>query len=114
MAEQGAPNQTGSAGHHERNKVSGEGAVNASEATATSGGFEGATDRDPDAAPDRDLSGNEAPSMGGAVAQPGGGDPTQTSVAPGGDKISNPDVNGQDMARETIGEDKRSSALPGR
>jgi hypothetical protein len=114
MAEQGGPNETGKAGHNETNKVAGEGAVNASGAETTSGGGEGRTPRDPDAAPEQDLSGGTDPSMRGALAQPGQGKPSTSSVAPGGDKISNPDVNGQDMARETLGEDKRGPALPGR
>lgn len=114
MAEQGGPNDIGKAGHHERNKVAGEGAVNASGSETTSGGGEGVTARDPDAPSQQDLSGRVEPSLRGAVAQPGQGEPSTSSVEPGGDKISNPDVNGQDMARETVGEDRRGPALPGR
>ena len=115
MAEQGAVNDTGKAGHHERNKVEAEGEVNASTSETTSGGGEGVTARDPDEAPDRDLSGRTDPSLRGVAAHTGQRrDPQTTSFAPGGDKTSNPDVDADDMARETAGGDKRGPALPGR
>ena len=114
MAEQGGVNETGKTGHHERNKVEAEGEVNASTSETTSGGGEGVTARDPDAAPETDLSGRTSPSMRAAVAQPGQRDPETSSFAPGGDKISNPDVEADSMTRETAGEDQRGPALPGR
>ena len=42
MAEQGGVNETGKVGHHERNKVAGEGPVSASGTPTTSAGGEGA------------------------------------------------------------------------
>ena len=115
MAEQGGVNETGKAGHHERNKVEAEGEVNASTTETTSGGGEGVTARDPDEAPDRDLSGRTDPSMRGVAAQTGERrDPEASSFAPGGDKTSNPDVDTEAMTRETAGGDDRGPALPGR
>lgn len=114
MAEQGGVNETGKAGHHERNKVEAEGEVNASTAETTSGGGEGVTARDPDEAHDRDLSGRTAPSMRGVAPQTGQRDPETSSYAPGGDKTSNPDVDAGAMTRETAGGDDRGPALPGR
>lgn len=114
MAEQGMINNTGKAGHHDRNKVEGEGAVNASATRSTSGGAEGVTDRDPDAAPEADLSGRTAPSLRAAPARPGEHDPETSSFEPGGDKVSNPDVDADAMARETAGDGPRGAALPGR
>ena len=106
MAQQGGVNETGKAGHHERNKVSGEGAVNASGAETTSAGGEGVTDDlDPDAPPPMDLSGRTVPSMRGAVAQPATHDPEESSFAPGGDKTSNADVNAEAMLDQTAGRD---------
>ncbi|HYC67082.1 hypothetical protein [Brevundimonas sp.] len=103
-------NDTGKAGHHERNKVESEGAVNASGAETTSAGGEGVTDDfDPDAPPPTDLSGRTDPSMRGAVAQPATHDPETSSFAPGGDKTSNPDVNAEAMLRQGAGRDATSS-----
>jgi hypothetical protein len=108
MAQTGL-NETGKAGHHERNKVEGEGAVNASGAETTSAGGEGVTDDiDPDAPPPADLSGRTGPSMRGAVAQPGTHDPEDSSLAPGGDKTSNPDADADAMLRQTTGRDQPS------
>ena len=97
-------NETGQAGHHERNKVAGEGAVNASGAESTSAGGEGSMqDADPDAPPPTDLGGRTDPSLRGAVAQPATHGVEDSSFAPGGDKISNPDVKAEDMLDETAG-----------
>lgn len=114
MAEQGMINDTGKAGHHDRNKVEGEGAANASGAPSTSGGAEGVTARDPDVRSDVDLSGRTAPSLRGAAAAPGEHDPATSTFEPGGDKISSPDVDADSMTRETVGEDRRGSGPPGR
>ncbi|MBX9460947.1 MAG: hypothetical protein KL785_07510 [Brevundimonas sp.] len=106
MAEQGGVNDTGKAGHHEHNKVAGDGAVNASGTRTTSAGGEGTTDDvDPDAAPPTDLGGRTDPSLRAAVAQPGTHDPEDSSFAPGGDKTSNPDVDAEAMLRQTAGGD---------
>lgn len=97
-------NETGKAGHHERNKAAGEGAVNASGAETTSAGGERAMeDADPDASPPTDLGGRTDPSLRGAVAQPGTHGVEDSSFAPGGDKTSNPDIKGEDMLDETTG-----------
>lgn len=99
-------NETGKAGHHERNKVDGEGAVNASGAETTSTGGEGVTDDfDPDAPSPADLSERTDPSMRGAVARPGTHDPEDSSFAPGGYKTSNPDVNAGAMLDQTVARD---------
>ncbi|HZW14724.1 MAG TPA: hypothetical protein VFF66_00570 [Brevundimonas sp.] len=102
MAEQGGFNETGKAGHHERNKVAGEGPVNASGTRTTSAGGEGVTqDIDPDAPPPTNLEGRTDPSLRAAVARPGAHDPEDSSFAPGGDKPSNPDVDAEAMLRQT-------------
>ena len=99
-------NETGKAGHHERNKVEGEGAGNASGAATTSTGGEGMTeDFDPDTQPPTDLGGRTDPSLRATVAQPATHDPEHSSFAPGGDKTSNPDVDGDAMLRQTVGRD---------
>jgi len=106
MAEQGGINETGKTGHHERNKIAGEGPVNASGTPTTSAGGEGVTeDVDPDATPPTDLSGRTDPSLRAAVAEPGTHDPEDSSFAPGGDKTSNPDVDARAMLRQTTGGD---------
>lgn len=107
MAEQGGVNETGKAGHHERNKVAGEGPVNASGTPTTSAGGEGAMDEDPDAPPPRNLGGRTDPSLRAAVAQPGTHDPGDSTFAPGGDTVSNPDVDAEAMLRETAGDSAR-------
>ncbi|NJC40344.1 hypothetical protein GGQ87_000602 [Brevundimonas alba] len=97
-------NEAGKAGHHERNKVEGEGETNASGGDTTSSGFGGDMDDiDPDAPSPTDLSGRTEPSMRTAVAQPGTHDPEDSSFAPGGDKTSNPDVDGEAMLDQTVG-----------
>lgn len=63
MAQPGGINETGKAGHHERNKVEGEGPVNASQAGASSAGGEGVVEEDPDAPPPRNLAGRTDPSL---------------------------------------------------
>ena len=109
MADQDGANEAGKAGHHERNKVAGEGPVNASDTAATSGGGEGAVeDADPDVRPSGDLSGRTEPSLRAAVAQPGTHDPEHSSFAPGGDKTSDPDVDAGAMMRQTTGDDATS------
>lgn len=68
MARHGGVNETGKIGHHERNKVAGEGPVNASGTPTTSAGGEGVTtDGDPDAPPPADLSGRTDPSLRGTA-----------------------------------------------
>ena len=105
MAQTGI-NDTGKIGHHERNKVEGEGAVNASGAEATSAGGEGSTDDfDPDAPPPMNLGGRTDPSMRGTAAQTATHDPEESSFAPGGDKTSNADVNAEAMLDQTAGRD---------
>ncbi|HYD28071.1 hypothetical protein [Brevundimonas sp.] len=100
-------NETGKTGHHERNKIEGEGAVNASGAETTSTGGEGVTDDfDPDAPAPADPGGRTDPSLRGAVARPGTHDPEDSSFAPGGDKTSNPDVDAAAMLRQTTGSDE--------
>ena len=100
-------NETGKVGHHERNKVEGEGAVTASGTGASSTGGEGAMeDIDPDAPSPVNLGGRTDPSLRGAVARPGTHDPEDSSFAPGGDKTSNPDVNADAMLRQTTGRDQ--------
>lgn len=95
-------NDTGKTGHHERNKVEGEGETNASGVGAASSGFGGDRDDiDPDGPPPTDLSGRTDPSMRGAVAQPATHDPEDSSFALGGDKTSNPDVDAEAMLRQT-------------
>jgi hypothetical protein len=104
MAEQGGINETGKAGHHERNKVAGEGAANASGTRATSAGGEGVTqDVDPDAAPPTNLDGPTDPSLRAAMAQPASHGPEDSSFAPGGGENSNPDVDAEAMLRQTTG-----------
>ena len=96
-------NETGKAGHHERNKVAGEGAVSASGSETTSAGGEGTTDDfDPDAPPETDLDGPTDPSMRGSAARP---DRESSSFAPGGDKTSNSDVNAAAMLDQAVGRD---------
>lgn len=105
MAQTGL-NDTGKTGHHERNKVAGEGAVSASGAETTSAGGEGMTDDfDPDAPPPTDPGGRTGPSMRGAVAQPATHGREDSSFAPGGDKTSNPDVNAEAMLDQTARRD---------
>ena len=95
-------NDAGKAGHHERNKIEGEGETNATGVGTTSTGFGGDMDNvDPDAPPPDDLSGPTDPSMRAAVAQPATHDPEDSSFAPGGDKTSNPDVDAEAMLRQT-------------
>ncbi len=97
-------NETGKTGHHERNKVAGEGAVNASGTATTSAGGEGAMDdADPDAPPPTDTGDRTDPSLRAAVARPGTHGVDDSSFAPGGDKISNPDVKAEDMLDQTAG-----------
>ncbi|MDY6922522.1 MAG: hypothetical protein SWI22_01015 [Pseudomonadota bacterium] len=106
MAEQGGVNEAGKAGHHERNKIAGEGPTNASGTHATSAGGEGAMENvDPDAPPPTNLEGPTGPSLRAAVAQPATHDPADSSFAPGGDKTSNPDVDAEAMLRQTTGGD---------
>jgi len=96
-------NNIGKTGHHERNKVEGEGAVSASGAETTSGGGEGMTDDfDPDTPSATDLGrGRSGPLMRGAMAQTATHAPEESSFAPGGDKTSNPDVDAEAMLRQT-------------
>ena len=102
-------NETGKAGHHERNKVEGEGETNATGVGTTSAGFGGDMDDiDPDAPPPTDLSGRTDPSMRGAVAQPATHDPEDSSFAPGGDKTSVADVDAEGMLRQTVDRDTAS------
>ena len=95
-------NETGRAGHHERNKIEGQGEANATGVGMTSTGFGGDMDDiDPDTPPPEDLSGRADPSMRGAVAQPATHDPKDSSFAPGGDKTSVADVDAEAMLRQT-------------
>lgn len=99
-------NEAGKAGHHERNKVAGEGAVSASGAATTSAGGEGVVDdTDPDAPPRHDAGGGTDPSLRAAVARPATHGVEDSSFAPGGDKTSNPDVRAEDMLDQTAGRD---------
>lgn len=98
-AGQPGPNLTG---RHERNKVSGEGAGNTSQ-TSTGGGAgaDARTDEDPDARPDLDLSDDPrgGPSMN-ANLEPGErrGRVEAGSFAPGGDTVSQPGVEEEDLS----------------
>ncbi len=100
MAEHGAPNNTGKQGHHERNKVAGEGPAQVSSTATTSGGAGelSTLDQDPDAreegqaAPERG-----GPSMATRVADPGRRPPEESSYMPGGDKTSQPGVKEDDL-----------------
>ena len=118
MAEQGAPNDTGKQGHHERNKVSGEGQAAASYTPATSGG-EGelsGLDRDPDAPGDIDPGNDQGgPSMATRAADPSRSREEGASFAPGGDKTSQPGLKEDDLL-DTLrgGRDEKPSDIPGR
>ena len=96
-------NETGKAGHHERNKVAGEGAVSASGSETTSaGGASGSKSSVVPSPPETDLDGPTDPSMRGSAARP---DRESSSFAPGGDKTSNPDVNAAAMLDQAVGRD---------
>lgn len=105
MADQGAPNMTNKQGHDETNKVVGEGPANTSQTRATSGGAAELSrlDADPDASPGGEAEPERGgPSMATRAADPGRKGPEESSFAPGGDKVSQPGVEEEDL-RETSG-----------
>lgn len=107
---QPGPNLTGKDGHHERNEVVGEGATNTSQTStgSSSGAGMSREDEDVDARPDLDLSDDPrgGPSMAANVENADRERPPveRSSFAPGGDKVSQPGVEADDIA-DTSGED---------
>lgn len=118
MAEQGAPNETNKQGHHERNKVAGEGPAQVSSSPTTSGGAAELSplDRDPDAPGDIDPGDDQGgPSMATRVADPGGRPVEESSYMPGGDKTSQPEVKPEDLVEHLEGgRAEKPSDMPGR